>query len=153
MLLRIAPWFSGEVVVYESLIPGGTVSFMIDGEGRALNKSRSLRGAWVVPVYSKWWDSPAQGHTGPYITAGTTSTVYRISSRPVQETPLIQPHPPLPRTSTSEHLGGDIQGNTECTIRMVKYLHPKNFYLHFYLCKKFLLQTVSKLCLSISEKI
>lgn len=42
MLLRIAPWFSGEVVVYESLIPGGTVSFMIDGEGRALNKSRSL---------------------------------------------------------------------------------------------------------------
>lgn len=93
MLLRIAPWFSGEVVVYESLIPGGTVSFMIDGEGRALNKSRSLQGARVVPVYSKWWDSPAQGHTGPYITAGTTSTVYRISSRPVQETPLIQ-HPP-----------------------------------------------------------
>lgn len=59
MLLRIAPRFSGEVVVYESLIPGGTVSFMIDGEGRALNKSRSLRGARVVPVYSKWWDSPA----------------------------------------------------------------------------------------------
>lgn len=80
MLLRIAPWFSGEVVVYESLIPGGTVSFMIDGEGRALNKSRSLRGARVVPVYSKWWDSPAQGHTGPYITAGTTSTVYQLQT-------------------------------------------------------------------------
>lgn len=42
MLLRIAPWFSGEVVVYESLIPGGTVRFMIDGEGQALNKSLSL---------------------------------------------------------------------------------------------------------------
>lgn len=103
MLLRIAPRFSGEVVVYESLIPGGTVSFMIDGEGRALNKSRSLRGARVVPVYSKWWDSPAQGHTGPYITVGTT--ILFISSRPVQEILLIQPPPP--RTSPSEHLGCD----------------------------------------------
>lgn len=45
MLLRIAPWSSGEVVVYESLIPGGTVIFMINEEGQALNKSRSLRGA------------------------------------------------------------------------------------------------------------
>lgn len=131
MLLRIALRFSGEVVVYESLILGGTVSFMIDGEGRALNKSRSLRGARVVPVYSKWWDSPAQGHTGPYITARTTSTVYRISSRPVQERPLIQ-HPPSPLGQVHLNTSGVIQGNTECTIRMVKYLHPKNFYLLFF---------------------
>lgn len=92
MLLRIAPWFSGEVVVYESLIPGGTVSFMIDGEGRALNKSRSLRGARVVPVYSKWWDSPAQGHTGPYITAGTTSTVYQLQTCTGDITDSTSPH-------------------------------------------------------------
>lgn len=103
MLLRIAPWFSGEVVVYESLIPGGTVSFMIDGEGRALNKSRSLRGARVVPVYSKWWDSPAQGHTGPYITAGTTSSVYQLQTC----TGDITDSTPPPRTSPSEHLGCD----------------------------------------------
>lgn len=104
MLLRIAPRFSGEVVVYESLIPGGTVSFMIDGEGRALNKSRSLRGARVVPVYSKWWDSPAQGHTGPYITAGTTSTVYQLQTCTGD---ITDSNPPPPRTSPSEHLGCD----------------------------------------------
>lgn len=105
MLLRIAPWFSGEVVVYESLIPGGTVSFMIDGEGRALNKSRSLRGARVVPVYSKWWDSPAQGHTGPYITAGTTSTVYQLQTCTGETTESTPPLPPW--TSPSEHPGCD----------------------------------------------
>lgn len=102
MLLRIALRFSGEVVVYESLIPGGTVSFMIDGEGRALNKSRSLRGARVVPVYSKWWDSPAQGHTGSYITARTTITVYQLQTCTGEPPP-----PPDNRTSTSEHLGCD----------------------------------------------
>lgn len=94
MLLRIAPRFSGEVVVYESLILGGTVSFMIDGEGRALNKSRSLRGARVVPVYSKWWDSPAQGHTGPYITAGTTSSVYQLQTCTGDTTDSTPPTPP-----------------------------------------------------------
>lgn len=138
MLLRIAPWFSGEVVVYESLIPGGTVSFMIDGEGRALNKSRSLWGARVVPVYSKWWDSPAQGHTGPYITAGTTSTVYQLQTC----TGDITDSTPPPLGQVHLNTSGVIQGNTECTIRMVKYLHPKNFYL--LLKKKILLQTVSK---------
>lgn len=138
MLLRIAPWFSGEVVVYESLIPGGTVSFMIDGEGRALNKSRSLQGARVVPVYSKWWDSPAQGHTGPYITAGTTSTVYQLQTCTGDITDSTPPLLGQVHLNTS----GVIQGNTGCTIRMVKYLHPKNFYLLFK--KKILLQTVSK---------
>lgn len=56
MLLRIVFWFSGEVVVYEFLIFGGIVSFMIDGEGRVLNKLRFLRGVRVVFVYFKWWD-------------------------------------------------------------------------------------------------
>lgn len=56
MLLRIVFWFSGEVVVYEFLIFVRIVSFMIDGEGRVLNKLRFLRGVRVVFVYFKWWD-------------------------------------------------------------------------------------------------
>lgn len=127
MLLRIAPWFSGEVVVYESLIPGGTVRFMIDGEGQALNKSLSLCSAWVVPVYSKVEGLSSPRSHGPLyhtpdnkynILAPDLDSIYQ--SRDTSH-PLGQVH-----LSTT----GVIQGNTECTICMIKYLNPsfvKNF--------------------------